>query len=114
MQYGRDVKFLIREVVIVDPVLGTVHVLKADVRNGFYRIGLQPMDAPKMGLVFPSEGEDEKLVAIMLTLPMTWKNAPPIFCTAKETVADIENSALRCNKPALPHRLDDMTEAIIR
>ena len=29
------------------------HVLKEDVSNGFYRIGLQPMDTFKLGLVPP-------------------------------------------------------------
>ena len=42
------------------------------------------------------------------------ENFPPIFCTATETVADRANEALHCNTPALPHRLDDMAEAIVR
>ena len=51
---------------------------------------------------------------IPLTLPMGWKIFPPIFCTATETVADLENAALRCNTPPLPHRLDDTAVAIVR
>ena len=31
------------------------------------------------------------MVAIPLTLPMGWKNSPPLFCTATETVADLAN-----------------------
>ena len=49
MQYGRALDCLIREVVIADPSLGTLHVLKADDINGFYRIILRPMDDPKLG-----------------------------------------------------------------
>ena len=40
MQYGRALERLIREVVIADPFLGTIYVLKADVSVGFYRIAL--------------------------------------------------------------------------
>ena len=32
---------------------------------------------------------------------------------AKETVMDLANAALRCKAQALPHNLDDMTEAIV-
>ena len=103
MQYGHDLQCLIREVVISDPALGPVHVLKADARYGFYRISLRPTDTPNMGLVFTSYGEDEELVVIAT-----------IFCTVTETVEDIANSVLRCNTPALPHSLDDIAKAIVR
>ena len=42
------------------------------------------------------------------------KNSPPIFCTATETVEDLENSALSCNTHALLHKIYDMAEAILR
>ena len=48
-------------------------MLKADLSDGFYRIGLNPEDAPKLGLVFPEIHGGEQLVAIPLTLPMGWK-----------------------------------------
>ena len=54
------------------------------------------------------------MVAIPLTLPMGWKNFPPMFFTATETVVDLVNAALHCNVPALPHNLDVMAEAIVR
>ena len=55
MQYGQALERLIREVVISDPELGPMHVLKADVSDCFYCIVLGPTDAPKLGIVFPSE-----------------------------------------------------------
>ena len=82
MQYGRCLDRLLREIVYANPKLGPVHMIKADVSDGFYRIGLRPSDAAKLGLVFPSEAGNKYLVAILLTLPMGWKNSPPIFCTA--------------------------------
>ena len=49
IQYDRALERLIKEVVMVGPTLGPVHVLKADGSDSFYRIGLQPTDAPKLG-----------------------------------------------------------------
>ena len=113
MQYGRCLDRLLREIVYADPKLGPVHMIKADVSYGFYRIGLRPSDAAKLGLVFPSEVGEEDLVAIPLTLPMFWKNLPPIFCTATETVVDLVNEALRAHAPTLPHKLDNRAEAVL-
>ena len=80
--------------------------------TGFYRIGLRPSDAAKLGLVFPSEAGEEDLVAIPLTLLMGWKNSPPIFYTTTETVADLANEDLRTHAPTLPHTLDNRAEAV--
>ena len=46
--------------------------------------------------------------------PYGVENLPAIFFTATELVADLTNAALLCNTPALPHKLDDMAEAIVR
>ena len=72
------------------------------------------MDDPKLGLVFPSELEDEEIVAIPLTLPIGWKKSLPIFSMVTETVVDLSNAALHYNTPALLYILDDMVESIIR
>ena len=53
MKYGRALDRLILVIVYADPALGYVYMLKADVSDGFYRIGLRPEDAPKLGLIFP-------------------------------------------------------------
>ena len=106
MQYGRALDRLIREIVYADPELGYVYLLKADVSDVFYCIGLRPTDAPKLGLIFPSGKEEEQMVAIPQTLPMVWKNSPPLFCTATETVADLSNEALRTHQPSKQYLLD--------
>ena len=60
MQYGRALDRLIHEIVYADPALGYVYLLKADVSDGFYCIGLRTTDAPKLGLIFPScKGEEQ-------------------------------------------------------
>ena len=104
MQYGRALARLIHKIVYADPALGYNYLLKADVSDGFYRIGLRPEDAPKLGLIFPSSKEEDPMVAIPLTLPMGWKNSPPLFCTATETVADLANKSLRTHQPSKQHK----------
>ena len=112
MQYGRCLDRLLQEIVYADPKLGPVHIVKADVSEGFYRVGLGPTDAAKLGLVFPNEAGEEDLLAIPLTLPMGWKHSPPIFCIATETVEDLANEALRAYVPTQPHKLDERDEAV--
>ena len=94
MQYGRCLDRFLREIVYANQKLGPVHMIKADVSDNFFRIGLRPSDATELGLVFPSESGNKDLVAILLNLPMGWKNSPPIFCTAMETVSDLANESL--------------------
>ena len=79
---------------------------------GFYRIGLRPEDAPKPGHIFPSGADEEPMVDIPLTLPMVWKNSPPLFCMATENVADLENEALRSHQTSKIHKLDQREEAV--
>ena len=113
MQYGQALDRLIREVMIADTALGPVYVLKSDVSDGFCHIVLQPADAPKLGLVSPSYVQGEEMVAIPLTLIMVWKKSPPILCMSTETVADLANTSLRCNKPYQPHKMDNRVEAVV-
>ena len=77
MQYGRALDPLLCEIVFADPDLGYVLLRKTDVSDGFYRIGLRPEDAPKLGLIFPNGADKEPMVAIPLMLPMGWKPPPP-------------------------------------
>jgi hypothetical protein len=43
---------------------------------------------------------------------MGWKNSPPVFSTATETIADLVNMCRRCLAPPLPHHLDNLAETI--
>ncbi len=66
-------------------------MIKLDISDGFYRIGLNIDDIPKLGVVFPMLPGDKPLILFPLILPMGWKNSPPIFSTATDTIADIAN-----------------------
>ena len=112
MQYGRALDRLLCDIVFADPALVPVYILKTDVSDGFYRIGVFPEDAPKLVLIFPSGANEEPMVAIPLMLPMGWKNSPPLFCTATETVAGFADEYLSSHHLSIPHKLDNRAEVV--
>ena len=59
----------------------------------------------KKTVVFPRLSVFQRLVAFPLVLPMGWKNSPPIFCTATETIADLANNSLKINATVPDHYL---------
>ena len=74
---------------------------------------IQPTDAPKLGLVSPSDGSGEGLVEILLNLPMGWKKSPLILCMTIYTVADLVNEALCYNQLPRKHKLDNPADLVI-
>ena len=113
MQFGHALDRLLREILLANPAHGHVYLAKADMSDGFYRVALNPQDAPKLGLVFPTRPGKEPLVAIPLVAPMGWRNSPPVFSTATETIADLANTRLQ--DPTYtppPHPLDDLAEEV--
>ena len=109
MQFGHALERILRHILIANPAYGPTYLMKVDLSDGFYRVGLAPEDIPKLGVVFPTNPEDDPLVALPLVLPMGWKNSPPIFSTATETIADLANHAIRTQTPILSmHPLDNL------
>jgi hypothetical protein len=105
MQFGHSLARILRHILLADPQHGPVYLLKIDIADGFYRIDVNPDDVPKLGGVFPSPPGVEPLVALPLVLPMGWKNSPPAFCTATDTIANLANATLTVDVPAQPHPL---------
>ena len=112
-QYGQDLDLLLQETVFAKPKRGLVYMLKADVFGGFYWIRLRPTNAPNLGLIFPVDGGNEPLVATPLTLPMGWKNLPPLLCTTMESVDDLSNQALFAHAPLRTHKLDNRAATVV-
>ncbi|KAL3807324.1 hypothetical protein ACHAXA_003071 [Cyclostephanos tholiformis] len=112
MQFGHALDRILREVLLADPARGPIYLLKLDISDSFYRIGLTVDDIPKLGVAFPSLPHQETLIAFPLVLPMGWTNSPPIFSTATETIADLANARLATGTTALPHPLDDLAKSI--
>ena len=112
MQFGHALDRILREILLSDPAFGPVQMLKVDISDGFYRINMNIEDIPKLGVAFPTEPGQEKLVAFPLVLPMGWKNSPPIFSTATETIADLANQRLSTNIQPPPHKMDEAAEKV--
>ena len=51
MQYRRAPDLLIREVVILFPALGPIHILKSGISSRFYCIGMRRTDTLNLGLI---------------------------------------------------------------
>ena len=62
MQFGHALDRILREIMTADPAYGPVNLIKVDLSDGFYRIGLNANDMPKLGLVFPTAPGEEQLV----------------------------------------------------
>ncbi|KAL3808781.1 hypothetical protein ACHAXA_011404 [Cyclostephanos tholiformis] len=112
MQFGHALDRILREILLANPAFGPVYLIKLDISDGFYRIALAVNDIPKLGVAFPTPTGDDPLVAFPLVLPMGWKNSPPIFSTATETIADLTNARLRTIALPPPHLIDDLAEHI--
>ncbi|KAL7542839.1 hypothetical protein ACHAWF_007263 [Thalassiosira exigua] len=112
MQFGHALDHILREILLSNPAYGPVNMLKVDISDGFYRIDLNVDDIPKLGVAFPTRPGEEKLIAFPLVLPMGWKNSPPIFSTATETIADLANARIRRQQHPAPHPLDELAATI--
>ena len=111
MQFGHALDRLLREILLADPKFGPVELMKVDMSDGFYRVGLNIDDIPKLGVVFPTQPGEEQLVALPLVLPMGWKNSPPVFSAVTETIADLANERIKTGAEPPCHPLDDEAEA---
>jgi hypothetical protein len=108
IQVGRALWCILQQISDADTRLGPVHLSKIDIADGFYHIWIKAEDVPKLGIMFPSNGEP--LVGFPLVLPMGWMQSQPIFTAATETVADLANQRLRDQLAYGPHRLDAISE----
>jgi hypothetical protein len=112
MQFGHALDCILQKILLADPSYGSVHLIKIDIGNRFYRIALNIKDIPKLGVVFPTLSGEEQLVAFPLVLPMGWSNSPPIFSTDTETIADLANRRLKSTSTIVQHHLDDLAKSV--
>lgn len=110
MQFERALQCLLQHIHRANPRLGPVFLSKVDITDGFHRAWLEASNTPKLAVVFPSRENEEPLVGLPLTLPMGWKELPPHFCAATETVADIANQELQRHTTFPAHWLDDLAK----
>ena len=110
MQFGRALQRVLQKIQQSNPHFGPVYLSKIDIADGFYRIWIRPNDVPKLGMLFPVPQGEEPLIALPNVLPMGWRESPPYFSTATETVADLANLAIKANKNEPHHRLYEVSE----
>ena len=79
MQFGRSLQRLLERIVHADPSYGPVLLGTIDIADGFYRIGLNPHDVPRLGGVILPTTAGEPLVALPLALPMGGLGREPPF-----------------------------------
>ena len=108
MQFGRTLHRILQKIIKANPRFGPVYLCKIDLADGFYRIWLLDRDIPKMAVTLPMH--NKHILAFPLVLPMGWKNSPPFFCAATETITDMTNAALCKYKWFAQHRHDQPSE----
>lgn len=101
MHFGKALQRILRHVVHAHPRYRPAWLAKIDIADGFYRIGLQPVHVPRLGVILPTSG-GEPLVALPLALPMGWVESPPYFTAATETACNLLSATLRSGTAQLP------------
>lgn len=94
MQFDHALTHIIHTILLANPCKGLVRLIKINLSFGFYQIWLCPEDSAKFGVLFPNLPGESPLVAILLVLPMGWKNSTPLFSATTETIADFTNARL--------------------
>ena len=105
MQFGHALQRILQCMYDADPRHGPIYMMKVDIADGFYHVGLAPEDVPSLGVCLPPGPDGKTLVASPLVLPMGWVESPPHFCAVMEIVADLSNTALSAQTTRLrtPH-----------
>jgi hypothetical protein len=106
MRFGRALRRMITQITRANPRFGPLLLGKSDLADGYYRIPLNTDQAIQLACLLPKSPGEEPLAAIPLVLPMGWKESPPYFCAATETIVDITNASLNQIEKHPPHRLE--------
>jgi hypothetical protein len=95
MQFGKALWRILAGIVQANTGLGPVYLSKVDIADGFYHIWVKAADIPKLGVLLPAEQGQERLIGFPVVLPMGWKESPPVFTSATETVTDLANGQIQ-------------------
>ena len=63
MQFGRALERTLQKIRHMDPHHGPVCSSKVDLADGFYQFGLALSGISKLGIAFPTCGDEEQLIA---------------------------------------------------
>jgi hypothetical protein len=104
IQCGKALWRIMSAKVRSNPRLGPVYLSKVDIADSFYRIWVQAVDVPKLGVLLPTIEGQERLIGFPLVLPMGWKESPPIVSVATETITNLTNVEIKEGVIQQPHR----------
>ena len=71
MQFCHALDRILWEILLSDPSLGQVQLMKIDLSDEFYRIVVIVDDIPKLGVVFPTKSGQELLIVFPLVFPIS-------------------------------------------
>ena len=113
MQFGQALPRILYQIRHANPRFGPVRLAKHDVKDGFYRLFLDPLDCLRMSIIMPEYPGEPQLIGIPMACTMGWVQSPPTFCSMSETVCDLANGyAGNLSRFGTPHRLDSIPEEL--
>lgn len=113
-QLGKVLPRLIYALATLPEDKGPILMMKADIKDGFWRISVPKEEEYNFAYVLPqlpgsnTEGDADIQIVIPSALQMGWTSSPPFFCAATETARDVAETLRK--RPTLPrHPLEDKT-----
>ena len=116
MQFGHTPRRILQTIHKANPGFGPICMATVNIADGCHRMGLCPKDALRLGMLFPTCTNKPQLIAVLLVLPMGWKESPPAFHAATKTAADIANNMVnnQWHDTKAPHCLNVIAETTLQ
>lgn len=92
MQFGQTLHCILKQIQESNPRYSPISLLKIDIIDAFYWIGLNPTDVIYLRVLFPSKEGENQLIGIPLVLPMGRVESPPAFYAGTKPVANRANT----------------------
>ena len=110
-QLGRCLKRMIAVMAQNRSVSKPFRFCKLDIKDGFWRLVVNPADAWNFAYVLPAKNKtqtniDDTILVVPTSLQMGWAESPPYFCAASETARDTIQELLPVSDTLPPHRLE--------
>ena len=106
MLLGGILKRVIEHILVADPRLSPVYLIKVDLVESYMHLWVCFEDSPASAFIIPKKKEeDEQLVGFHLAHPMGFRDRAPFFCLLTETVVDMSTATILGRSAAPPNPL---------
>ena len=113
MQFGGTLHRVLHVARHANPRFGPVRGCKHDLKDGFYKMALNPDDCLRLALLLPKFEGEPQLIGIPLACTMGWVESPPTFSAMSETFCDVANTRFQAQPlNAEPHRLSSLAQSM--